>query len=113
MAPSWAVTSEKVQAVVKRIIQVSKPRKLILFGSYARRQLRPHSDLDVLVVVRDEVRNPRQESVRIRQALRGIFMPMDILVVSEGRLKELAEVPGLIYQEAIRTGITVYEEEAA
>lgn len=112
MAPSWAVTSAKVQAVVKRIIQVSKPKKLILFGSYARQQLHRDSDLDVLVVVSDEVTDPRQESVRIRQSLRGIFMPMDILVVSEGRFKQLAEVPGLIYREVIRTGTVVYEEAA-
>ena len=36
-------------------------------------------------------------------------MPMDILVVGEQWLNELAEVPGLIYREALRTGKVVYE----
>jgi hypothetical protein len=53
--------------------------------------------------------SPRRESVRLRSVLRGLSMPIDILVVSERRLAELAERPGLIYREAIRTGRTEYE----
>jgi hypothetical protein len=34
---------------------------------------------------------------------------MDILVVSENELRELAAVPGLIYREAIKNGRVVYE----
>ena len=49
-----------------------------------------NSDLDVLVVTGDEIENPRKESVRIRRALKGILMPMDILVIQESSLKEIA-----------------------
>jgi len=109
MAPSWIVTADKVQSAIKRIIEVGKPRKLILFGSYVRNEIRSNSDLDVLVVVNDSVLDSRKESIRIRQSLRGIFMPMDILVISESHLKEVANISGLIYHEAIRTGKVVYE----
>jgi hypothetical protein len=57
------------------------------------------------------VDNPRQESVRIRRALRGIGMPMDILVVADRRLRELADAPGLIYREALREGKVVYDRK--
>ena len=30
----WEITSEKVQKVISKIIEISNPRKLILFGSY-------------------------------------------------------------------------------
>lgn len=53
--PPWLVTPEKVQAVVRRLIAVARPEKIILFGSYVRGELTPHSDLDVLVVTRDDV----------------------------------------------------------
>jgi uncharacterized protein len=109
MAPSWQVTPEKVKQAIDRIVQISQPRKLILFGSYVHHNIRRNSDLDVLVVTNDSVQNPREESVRIRQALRGISMPMDILVISESRLKELADVPGLIYREALKEGKIVYQ----
>jgi hypothetical protein len=39
------------------------------------------------------------------------MMPMDILVVSESKLTALADAPGLIYREALRTGKVVYESE--
>jgi predicted nucleotidyltransferase len=69
------------------------------------------SDVDFLVVVGDEVENPRKESVRLREALGEILMPMDILVVPSGKWQELKDVPGLIYKEAQRTGEVVYESQ--
>lgn len=108
---SWEVTPQKVRTAVERIIEAAQPRQIILFGSYVRGQMHRISDLDVLVVASDPLANPRQESVRIRRALRGISMPMDILVVSEERLKELAETPGLIYREALREGRIVYDRQ--
>lgn len=109
MSSSWVITPEKVQTALQKIIEVSKPQKLILFGSYVRGKMHSNSDLDILVVTGDEIENPRKESVRIRRALKGILMSMDILVVSENRLEELANIPGLIYREAIRNGRVVYE----
>ena len=109
MSSLWEITSEKVQNAIKRIVEVSRPRKLILFGSYIRGNMNLNSDLDILVVTGDDIENPRKESVRIRRALKGIVMSMDILVVQESKLKELTNVPGLIYKEAMREGEVVYE----
>jgi predicted nucleotidyltransferase len=109
MANLWAITPEKVQTAIKRIIEVSRPRKLILFGSYVRGNMNLNSDLDILVVTGDDIENPRKESVRIRRALKGIVMSMDILVVPESKLEELTNMPGLIYREAMRDGEVVYE----
>jgi len=103
------VTPEKVQTAVKKIIELNHPRRIILFGSYVRKNVTSNSDLDILVVTGDEVTNPRMESVRIRRALRDIDMSMDILVIQEGVLNELADAPGLIYREILREGETVYE----
>jgi predicted nucleotidyltransferase len=109
MTASWAITPEKVELAIKRIVEISQPRKLILFGSYVKKTTDLNSDLDIIVVTRDEVKNARKESVRIRRALKGISMPMDILVISESRLKELADAPGMIYREALREGKVVYD----
>lgn len=109
MKPSWSVTHEKVQAAVKKIVEVSDPRRIILFGSYVKGTAHTNSDLDVLVVTRDDIGNTRKESVRIRRALKGIGMSMDILVATEGTLGALSETPGLIYREAIQNGTIAYE----
>jgi predicted nucleotidyltransferase len=106
----WAVTPEKVEAVVQRLIVVAHPRKIILFGSYVRGQTHRDSDLDVLVVTGDEVENPRAESVRLRDSVEDIDMPMDILVVPESKFNVLRDAPGLIYSEACEHGKVVYEQ---
>lgn len=107
--PSWHVTPAKVQTAIDTIVTLFNPAKLILFGSYVRGAMHRNSDLDLLVVTEQEVENPRKESIRIRRSLKGIQMPMDILVVGKARLTELADAPGLIYREALRTGKVVYE----
>jgi len=105
----WVVTPSKVDLAVRRLIEAARPVKLFLFGSYARGETHGDSDLDVLVVTDDTVRNPRQESVRLRRVLRGIRMPVDIVVVPASFFDAHSDTPGLIYREAVETGRLVYE----
>jgi uncharacterized protein len=44
------VTEELLQEVVQRILSVGSPEKIVLFGSRARGQARPDSDLDLLII---------------------------------------------------------------
>jgi predicted nucleotidyltransferase len=105
---SWAITQEKIDAALSRIVAVARPRRIILFGSVVRGEASINSDLDVLVVTDCDVESPLKESARIRRELRGISMPMDILVIPEARLNELSDKPGLIYREILRSGKVVY-----
>ena len=107
--PAWQITPEKVQMVVQRLIEVANPKKIVLFGSYVRGEATRDSDLDVLVVTSHEVESPRRESVRLRNFLTDINMPMDIVVVPFSRFEALREKLGLIYREADRHGKVVYE----
>jgi len=107
--PAWQITPEKVQVVVQRLIQIARPKKIILFGSYVRGDATRDSDLDVLVVTSDEVESPRRESDRLRNSVSDVNMPMDIVVVPYSRFEALREKLGLIYREADRHGKVVYE----
>lgn len=106
---SWAVTSEKVDRVVQKIVEIAMPRKIILFGSFVKGTTTLNSDLDVLVITGEDQENPRKESVRIRRALRGISMPMDIIVIPERDWIRVRNCPGTIFREALREGRVVYE----
>ena len=91
------------------MIQIGRPRKITLFGSYIRGDATRDSDLDVLVVAGDEVESPRRERVCLRSSVSDINMPMDILVVPYGRFEALREKLGLIYRQPDRRGKAVYE----
>lgn len=108
----WRITDEKVQAAIRRIVDTAHPVSVVLFGSYVRGHIGPHSDVDILVVVGDDVVNCRREGVRIRRALRGISMPFDILVVRSKDLRTLSATPGLIYASVLKDGKIVYEKAA-
>lgn len=106
---SWEVTPEKVEVIIRRIIAVSNPLKLILFGSYVRGETNINSDLDILIITRNDIISERKESIRIRRALRGISMPMDIIVIPEKKWMQVKDKPGMIYRQALREGKIVYE----
>jgi len=112
MSDVWLITPEKVQAAVDRVAEVCSPRRIILFGSYASGKLHRDSDLDMLVVMSRSIDNPRKESVRIRRALKGLLIPVDIVVIEESQLVGLSDIPGLVYREAVRNGRVVYESAA-
>jgi uncharacterized protein len=109
MEPIWKVTEAKVQQVVKTLIAVGRPKKLIIFGSWAAGTSGDDSDLDVLVVVPDDIKNTLKESARLRGALKGLIMGIDIVVVRDRDFEQLKDAPGLIYREALRNGRVAYE----
>jgi HEPN domain-containing protein/predicted nucleotidyltransferase len=109
MAIRWAVTPEKLEAAIQRVVEVAHPSRIILFGSVARGDADERSDVDLLVVLPDEPESVREVGWRIDRAVDDIQMSKDILVISEERLAELGDRPSLVYREALREGRVVYE----
>ena|SRR5438034_884485 len=107
----WAITPQKVEQAVRRLVEAGRPRKVILFGSYVRGETHRDSDLDVLVVTDNAVSNVRTESARLRHALRGLRLGVEVLAVREGDFNRLKDRIGLIYREALRHGKVVYEAD--
>lgn len=106
--PLWEVTPEKIAEAVRRIVAAAKPLRIILFGSQARGEAGRDSDLD-LVVVEADVTDRYAEIVRLHRALRGLILPVDILVISHQDFEEWAATPGSIYHTAQREGKVLYE----
>ena len=100
-----------VSEIVKRILEVAKPQRIILFGSGATGQMTKDSDIDLLVL-ESAPGDTRQESVRIRQAVRGLGYPFDIIVMPAERFEESKDVVGGIAYPANKYGKVIYEEAA-
>ncbi len=77
--------------------------RVILFGSHARGQAGPHSDLDFLVI-EPEVDDRGSESVRLDGTLSGLRAPVDVIVVSETSVREWRDVYGTIIHSALSEG---------
>ncbi len=76
---------------------------IILFGSYARGEPREDSDLDFLVV-EPKLTARREEMVRLRDALRPLRIPVEVLVASERTFRDWADTPGTVIYEAAKEG---------
>jgi predicted nucleotidyltransferase len=102
------VGSEVIGEIVRCILSVSRPERVILFGSAATGRMTPDSDIDLLILD-ERVADARAEAQRIRQALLGIPFPFDVIVMSRERFEETRGVIGGIAWPADRYGRVIYE----
>lgn len=82
-----------VRGIVRRILAIAKPDKIILFGSAATGTRTRDSDIDLLVL-EAEPGNQRKEGVRIRQVLGELGYPFDVIVISTEWFEESKTVIG-------------------
>jgi predicted nucleotidyltransferase len=102
------INQKLVGEIVRRVISVAEPQRIILFGSAAAERMTKDSDIDLLVLESAPF-DTRKESVRIRQAVRGLGYPFDIIVMATERFEESKNVVGGIAYPANKYGKVIYE----
>lgn len=98
---------QALDELVHCIVEAMHPLKIILFGSAARGEMGPESDVDLLVVM-PEGTHRRDAAGEIYYRVRGIKVPFDVLVTTPGDLEKHRDNPGLVYRAILREGRTVY-----
>ncbi|MHB1000116.1 MAG: nucleotidyltransferase domain-containing protein [Armatimonadota bacterium] len=101
------ITDEQLAGVVKRIVDAVHPVRIILFGSAARGEAGPESDIDMLVVVPDGTHR-RNTMAIIYRALLGSKVDVDVVVATTSDIEKYAESSGLVYREALTDGVQLY-----
>lgn len=101
------VSEELITEIVTRIVEVANPTRIILFGSHARGDADPDSDIDLLVVV-EETDSRRELAIKARTALREVRHPFDIIIAEEEDIKFYGDTPGTVIYPALREGVVVY-----
>ncbi|MCX6343653.1 MAG: nucleotidyltransferase domain-containing protein [Armatimonadetes bacterium] len=101
------ITDERILDVVDRIGSSVHPLQILLFGSVARGQARPDSDIDILVVMPDGTHR-RNTMTDIYRALLGSKLDVDVVVATVSDLKLYGETSGLIYRQALTEGVQLY-----
>jgi len=103
--PERALLADIVSCIVERC----DPIQIILFGSRARGQARPSSDVDLLVVL------PPGEQLReqwgmLLDAVARFPIEVDVLITTQEELNWRGQVPGFVHYAAIHQGKALYEQ---
>ena len=93
--------------IIRRIVSVAQPEKIILFGSAARGGMGPDSDVDLLIIKKGT--DALDVMARIYRKLRGVGVAVDAVVVSPGDVERYRESHALVIKPALREGRVVYE----
>ena len=107
VAPSAAV-AEAVEGIVARIVDRFRPLQVILFGSRARGDARPWSDVDLLVVLPDGCDRHRAWR-EIGAALRDVRVPHDVIVTTPEEIERRGNLVGPALRPALRDGVLLYD----
>lgn len=92
-----------IEEAGRRLSAVAPDADVILFGSRGRGEARPDSDLDLLVIEPDFDRRG-EEYGRLRKELRGLEVPIDLVIYRRREVDEWAEVPGSFLHQALGEG---------
>jgi predicted nucleotidyltransferase len=86
-----------------------RPQRVIVFGSVARGEAGPDSDIDLLVVVDDDTPREAFSAQSVYEARKGFHHAVDILPCRASALKARAQAKGSFADIVLREGVTVYE----
>lgn len=108
-----APTQEKVDLAVKTAVEIAKPSRVILFGSWSRGEAKWDSDLDMAVLLPDSA-GPRMSELRrtLRRRLDTLPLSVDLVMTTEEFAGRFRDEVNSIYCRILRDGQVAYEQRA-
>ena len=108
--PPGPGADERIARMTRRVVEEFDPLRVILFGSRARGDARPDSDVDLLVVF-PHLDNPRQTAIQVAEALGGFGIPKDVVVTTPDEIARRGHLIGTVLEPALREGKVLYERQ--
>jgi len=101
-----------IERVADRIVDACDPEAIYLFGSAARGDAGPESDLDLLIVTELVEERPYEKASELRRLFDGWLVSFDILVQSPHDFDRVKTWPGHIAYTATREGTLLYQRSS-
>lgn len=106
-APDHSPSIPVLDEIIRRLVKTFNPHRIVLFGSWARGEAGPDSDLDLLVVADSE--DPvHLRMARAQRALRGLATPVDVFVSTPEEVRRFRTWLSHTVAVALREGKVVY-----
>jgi uncharacterized protein len=96
-----------VEKLVSQIVEIVHPLRIVLFGSAAKGNMGPNSDIDLMVVM-PEGTHRRHTAQKLYRDIKGFKVPFDVVVATPSDLARYGNSPGLIYRDVLFEGKEVY-----
>ena len=93
--------------IIRRVVEIAEPERIILFGSAARGEMNRHSDVDLLVV--KDGSDLRRLTARVYRRLYGVGAAVDIVMVTPRDVERYRDSHALVIKPALREGTVMYE----
>lgn len=97
----------KLAEIIRRIVEVAKPEKIIMFGSAAKGEMGPNSDIDLLVIKSGDIHR-RRMAQEIYMNMFGVGQAVDIIVVTTDDIERYRDSFSMVIYPALREGRVVY-----
>src|SRR5437870_476250 len=102
-----APDKQTLSEIVRRVVETALPEKIILFGSAARGEMGPNSDVDLLVVKAGKF-DRRRLAAAIYRNLHGVGAAADVVIVTPEEVERYRDTPCVVICPALREGKVVY-----
>jgi predicted nucleotidyltransferase len=97
------IAEDVIDEAGRRLAAAAPGARVILFGSHARGEAGPDSDVDLLVV-EPRVDDGFAEIVRLQRVLAPLRLPADVVVLSEEHVRDWGDVDNTMLRDALREG---------
>jgi predicted nucleotidyltransferase len=96
-----------LEEIVRRVVAVARPERILMFGSAARGEMGPNSDIDLLVVKSGDYRRGRLAE-EIYMSLFGIGVPVDVIVVTPEDIERYRDCRAAVLAPALGEGTVLH-----
>jgi len=101
---------EMLQEIIRRVVEIAEPQRVILFGSAARGDMSSNSDVDLLVIKGGEF-DYYGLMGDIYMNLHGVGQGVDVILATPEQVDKYQNTHCLVIAPALREGREVYRAQ--
>ena len=100
------IDQSTLDEIIRRVVDVARPEKIVLFGSAARGEMNRHSDVDLLIIKKGA--DALELMGEIYMNLDGVGAAVDAVVVTPDDVERYKDSHAVIIKPALQEGRVVY-----